>query len=760
MSAADLQFSSEHKAQFGALLQVGELHAINGHPENLDFGPWQVGSHISDFDSFVRLRSRFRAAARKAAMAAGAPHRANLQDWWIAKLARGEKVPSITGLLQRSVELCEEFESKYLELPPPPEDARGPRGLSRDRYPCDPPTPYFLYTDPDHRPLGDADEEFAYWRQFIWEHFNGNADFSGGIPSKRRRWTDDAGKKREETQEETRRHMRERVENRTSILDACMLGLCYDLAVLQANYVLDRALQGEVATSAFERESEAEVASVLVAWREKTRLFGLSWQKQQRRKIDFFKTFQEVGTDLSHLINRTPLSAERSVSNDVIIRPNGEYANTDETESRQFVESNAQGVEQQNGGSEETSDDGQPDKASPNAKLPRLPLRILESIMEIEQRTRTASANTVPRDFLFPFLILDVPKITEIMAASAIETFTIKLKFYESQEHPYDGCLEGIIRETIRATLLLIPYSFVGPRWSEIAGGIWDSLQRQLKAILDSAKTEPVGDYAGSTSECHDKSIGVRRQPAGLPVPEARNTAGRNIEASMVTSDHEAASAVDDGIAPLPKIEHADSHDLGREKLRNSTRTSQDPGASFGAEGSREVKGHRETRLSAFIKAHQGTTYADIKYSAQVPGVDDGAPGTEAGPKEPTTLKPPSPARWEDIEIRFTSEQRVQVFVCGKPSQTLNYADMDFEDRRGGGGKPTRAWSFLLEVAQRQGMYPADRVFGDQTIQKRAQEVRDRLEALFHVDGDPLPFVPGTGYKSRFSVRLSPSFTA
>jgi hypothetical protein len=113
---------------------------------------------------------------------------------------------------------------------------------------------------------------------------------------------------------------------------------------------------------------------------------------------------------------------------------------------------------------------------------------------------------------------------------------------------------------------------------------------------------------------------------------------------------------------------------------------------------------------------------------------------------------------WQDFEIRFTSEHRVQVFVLGRPGRSMNFADMGFEDRRGGGGKPILAWALLLTLSQNDGICPAAEISGNQLIQKRAQELRDHLADCFHIAEDPLPFLEGIGYKSRFKVSRSPSF--
>ncbi|MBZ5623043.1 MAG: hypothetical protein LAQ69_30590 [Acidobacteriia bacterium] len=123
--------------------------------------------------------------------------------------------------------------------------------------------------------------------------------------------------------------------------------------------------------------------------------------------------------------------------------------------------------------------------------------------------------------------------------------------------------------------------------------------------------------------------------------------------------------------------------------------------------------------------------------------VDD---GTESGLTAP--LAGVEKLAWEDIEIRFTSEHHVQIFVRDRPGDSVNFADMGFEDRRGVGGKPNRAWALLVALSQNDGIHPAAKVSGDQSTQKRAQELRDRLGGYFRIAGDPLPFLEGTGYNS------------
>ena len=99
---SDSQYSGQHRARFLELRAVGEVYALNLHPEYLPFGPWALGSDIRGDDAAERLKSRFRAAVRNAAISAGAPARVTLLDWWICRLVREKKEFRLEGVIQRS----------------------------------------------------------------------------------------------------------------------------------------------------------------------------------------------------------------------------------------------------------------------------------------------------------------------------------------------------------------------------------------------------------------------------------------------------------------------------------------------------------------------------------------------------------------------------------------------------------------------------------------------------------------------------------
>jgi hypothetical protein len=309
---SDQPFSSEHRARFRELRAVGELTAVNVHNENLACGPWLIDCDLGDSDAANRLEARFRVAVRKAAFAAGAPYRVNRLDWWISKLAGGKPLPFIQGLIERSAEFCEELETNGLELGLAPRKPGAEGGLYRDRYLCDCGEPYFLYDGPPPS-FSDPKTEFEYWTNHIWTGFKKSmaepAPFGG------------LGRRQDQ---ETREAYRDRVRRRSDNLYAGMKrwirGLSYDLAVLQANYIIDRGLRVEAAVRMFQDESNDLIESVRVFWRESSKRLGLSYRKQEKECVDLAKPFREVSEDLRHLTSAVP--TETHSGRGVVANPN------------------------------------------------------------------------------------------------------------------------------------------------------------------------------------------------------------------------------------------------------------------------------------------------------------------------------------------------------------------------------------------------------------------------------------------------------
>ena len=136
-----------------------------------------------------------------------------------------------------------------------------------------------------------------------------------------------------------------------------------------------------------------------------------------------------------------------------------------------------------------------------------------------------------------------------------------------------------------------------------------------------------------------------------------------------------------------------------------------------------------------------------------------------------------SAKNWDAIKISFVSDERVQIHN-GANSETRNYSELGFTDRRS--GKPTKAWETLRLLAtsggmiragldgskavkQRQGTHGAVQYSEVQgrawkSVEKRMQEIRKVLRKHFEISADPIELIEGTGYQARFKINCSPSF--
>jgi hypothetical protein len=121
---------------------------------------------------------------------------------------------------------------------------------------------------------------------------------------------------------------------------------------------------------------------------------------------------------------------------------------------------------------------------------------------------------------------------------------------------------------------------------------------------------------------------------------------------------------------------------------------------------------------------------------------------------------------WEDIDIVFLSEFKVQITINLQPQSPQNYAEMGFENKKN--KNPVAAWETLRELAQHGGVcrVPANGKRWGQ-IEKRMQEIRKAFQCRFALSNDPIPFRKKTpqdpedfGYRARFRIRCHPAFDA
>ena len=175
------------------------------------------------------------------------------------------------------------------------------------------------------------------------------------------------------------------------------------------------------------------------------------------------------------------------------------------------------------------------------------------------------------------------------------------------------------------------------------------------------------------------------------------------------------------------------------------------------AECSKFVGGNRpeltaggEVRESVFARISRSTEWTQYTQS-----LEDLCRGTKVPADGPGQGADQSIGKWEDLEIRFLSDERVQIFIRGRANNTRNFAEMGFEDLRGNGGKPNAAWHVLHTLAANNGISPDKVISGQQAIQKRMQQIRKVLGAQFGLPENPIRFVDGTGYVTSFKITRS-----
>jgi hypothetical protein len=317
---ADPQFSGEHRAQFKQLLAIGEVYALNFHPEHLPFGPWALGSdNLGDEDASERLQTRFQAAVRKAAIPAGAPARVGLLDWWICRLAGRKKRFRLEGLIHRSIERCEDLESKSAELRLASPALGIEAGLRRDRYEVDLHPRERVYDHP-HDPLPDPKREFDYWYGHVWQglckligRWDRPRDGGDDWQSPDGLIYDLRGRLPGEARTAFRNRVAKNILDRYETIGLSFQSVAYDLAVLLANYIIDSGFRGCAATREFQDQSTDLVERVTAFWHESSKRLGLSNRKQERQMLAVAESFREVGADLRNLMFETPTVAEPAI---------------------------------------------------------------------------------------------------------------------------------------------------------------------------------------------------------------------------------------------------------------------------------------------------------------------------------------------------------------------------------------------------------------------------------------------------------------
>lgn len=161
-----------------------------------------------------------------------------------------------------------------------------------------------------------------------------------------------------------------------------------------------------------------------------------------------------------------------------------------------------------------------------------------------------------------------------------------------------------------------------------------------------------------------------------------------------------------------------------------------------------------DTRLTSFgiRDTRNQEPDADVESTKPVPEAGEAKrppPRPEVSASALAEQRLPKLNSFTELEIRFTSDERVQLFWNGH-QETRNFIELGFEDERAK-EKPVQAWHTLRELAQSQGVLR--RSMGRQAtrLEKRIGEIRRRLRKFFQTKDDPFEFNRRERfYKARF----------
>ena len=156
---------------------------------------------------------------------------------------------------------------------------------------------------------------------------------------------------------------------------------------------------------------------------------------------------------------------------------------------------------------------------------------------------------------------------------------------------------------------------------------------------------------------------------------------------------------------------------------------------------------------TCFIALADFASLSESGIALDLPALDDAvSPARRAEP--PTVARFPTPkgARWEQVVMRFVSNDDVKISL-GNVTREVNFAEMGFRDGRT--GRPIKLWNTLVLFATHTG----EIAWGDlpprvhDKLKHNVSELRKRLKAYFGIDGDPLyPYRTEGSYRTKFLI--------
>jgi hypothetical protein len=162
-------------------------------------------------------------------------------------------------------------------------------------------------------------------------------------------------------------------------------------------------------------------------------------------------------------------------------------------------------------------------------------------------------------------------------------------------------------------------------------------------------------------------------------------------------------------------------------------------------DGGRKKKSNQEEQEPVIKHEHRHIFENSIQEKEIAISFEDKRNASKAGPKFPHKL--PRGTKWENITIKFTDDDAVQILTQGK-SHTAHYREMGLE---GKGGKPSVLWIFLRVLAMYSGEIKATDPEAVDTYKKQKQLLSNALESYFGIDFDPFhPFQANKSYQVKF----------
>src|SRR5262249_52164349 len=111
----------------------------------------------------------------------------------------------------------------------------------------------------------------------------------------------------------------------------------------------------------------------------------------------------------------------------------------------------------------------------------------------------------------------------------------------------------------------------------------------------------------------------------------------------------------------------------------------------------------------------------------------------ESQPPVVANIELPVQREWKDLEIAFTSDERIQIDVGGR-IETRNFEEMGFASKKN--GLPVLAWHTLRQFAESGGVIGSTRDARTwAAMEKRIQEIRKVLRDHFGLSDDPFEFL-------------------